>query len=256
MVAYEGVSLSMYSFRKFLTLMTLLMVCNLPVSFAMDDVNIDDISDDGMNEEFAEVDDRFEGLNRVVFGFNNIVDSILMKPLALTYETFVPAWGRGRIRSFLHNLQEPIFAVNHLLQGDVDKAFHNVGRFLTNTTVGVLGAFDVAGEASLAPARTDFGLTLKKYGIKTGPYIVLPLVGSSSMRDAPSLFVDVFMDPWQYHKFQSLRHSRRVSRSVTSIRYALMVIDKRQGINKLLEQLDAASLDKYVMLRSIYLQRR
>jgi len=218
--------------------------------------NIDDILDDGIGAEISEEADEFEGANRAVFAFNSFLDVILLRPLALTYEHFVPQWGRDRIRSVLHNLQEPVFAVNHILQGKPDDAFRNVGRFLTNSTFGVLGIFDVASEAAIMPARTDFGLTLKGYGVKTGPYLVLPLIGSSSVRDAPSMIVDALLDPWQYYNFPYLEHGKRTSRNITTIRYAMLTIDKRQSLMKLMDQLDAASLDKYVMLRSIYLQRR
>ncbi len=218
-------------------------------SFAID-VNINDIEDDDI--EVVEFDDSFEPINRAIFAFNSIIDAILLKPLALTYQTFVPTWGREALHSMLYNLYEPIYFVNHILQGEHEKAFDNMGRFLTNSTIGLCGIFDVASEAGKKPLVTDFGLTLKSYGIKSGPYIVMPFLGMSSLRDAPGCAIDMLIDPFRYYIFST----SNVKRNVMLTRYGLVAIDKRESVIKLMDQLDAASLDKYSTLRSIYFQKR
>ncbi len=227
-------------------------------NFLPDLVNISDI-DDGdayIHEGSDSSVDEFEGFNRVMFSFNDVIDKILFKPLSQIYETVVPSFARDRIRSVLSNLHEPVYFVNHILQRDPDKAANNLGRFITNSTIGLLGFMDIAALADIPASPTDFGLTLKRAGIGVGPYLVLPIIGPSSLRDAPAFAVDILMDPWGYYKFHHFDNSKRIRRTVTASRYSLEVIDKRQRASKALDQLERTSLDKYSTIRSIYLQKR
>lgn len=221
------------------------------------EVNISDIDE----EDYADVvelsiDDRFEGANRIVLSFNDALDKILLRPLALTYDTFVPSYGRDRVHSVLSNLHEPLYAFNHALQGDPDKAFRSIGRFLTNTIFGLFGLFDIASEAGVVQGKTDFGLTLKKAGMKPGPYLVLPVFGPSNLRDATGAIVDLGIDPIRYAKFKNTSSPRLAKRRAANTRYGVEMVDTRQRMNKLYEQLDTTSLDKYLTLRNIYVQKR
>ncbi len=220
--------------------------------------NIIDISDitDADSYEYQNLDtDDFESINRFVFGFNEFMDMILIKPVAQIYETIIPVFARNSIRSVLANLNEPVNIVNHILQGNADQAADSMGRFITNSTVGLFGILDVATSAGVYPAPTDFGLTLKKAGIGTGPYLVLPIIGPSSMRDAPALVVDLFLEPWNYYKFPGFE-DKAARNAVFITRYSLELIDNRVRLIKLIDQIERTSMDKYSTIRSIYLQKR
>lgn len=226
--------------------------------FSPELINISDIDDEDSYVHAGSdgnIDD-FEGLNRIIFSFNEALDALLFRPIAKVYEVILPSFARDSIRSALSNLHEPVYFVNHVLQCEPEKAGHNVARFLTNSTIGLLGLMDVAATADIKPAPTDFGLTLKKAGVATGPYLVLPILGPSSMRDAPALAVDALMDPWSYYQFHQFKHHQRIQNLVVITRYSLELVDKRQRLMKVLDQIDRTSLDKYSTIRSIYLQKR
>jgi len=257
----------MFKFLSCTVIAVLIFVNESDNAFALEEehggievVNISDIdhSEVHVAENHNEVNelDEFEGFNRAVFGFNEFLDSILFKPIAHVYEAVVPTFARDVFKSVLSNLHEPVYFVNHVLQGEPEKAADTMGRFLTNSTVGVLGIVDVASAANIKPKPTDFGLTLKKAGIEKGPYLVLPILGPSSLRDAPSLAVDVLMDPWGYYKFHHVKQHKLVRNRVLGIRYSVEFVDKRQRLLKVLDQVDKTSLDKYSTIRSIYLQKR
>lgn len=209
--------------------------------------DISDIEDEGEEIDFA-ASDPAESVNRVIFGFNKGLDNMIFKPVAKLYEFLVPEWGRNRVNSFFYNLHEPVYFVNHALQGDADKASKNVGRFLTNTILGVGGLFDVADEANddLHQATTDFGLTMRKHGVGMGSYIVIPILGPSTTRDFPGYIADSFMDPWDY----------MVDNATIITRHSVELVDKRQRKIKLTDQIEDTSLDEYATIRSMYMQKR
>ncbi|MDF3047636.1 MAG: mlaA [Candidatus Midichloriaceae bacterium] len=225
----------------------------------IDFVNISDINDAEAypNGEYVNQEsDDFEGFNRAMFGFNEFLDALLFKPVAHVYETVVPSFARDRVRSVLSNLHEPVYFVNHVLQGEPEKAADTMGRFLTNSTFGLLGFMDIASAANVKPKPTDFGLTLKKAGVQKGPYLVLPILGPSTLRDASALAVDMAMDPWGYYKFHHVKRHKLVRNRALGIRYSVELVDKRQRLLKVLDQIEKTSLDKYSTIRSMYLQKR
>jgi phospholipid-binding lipoprotein MlaA len=142
--------------------------------------------------------DRWEGLNRKVYKFNDTVDRAALKPVAKGYRAITPRWMRVGIGNFLGNLEYPETVINQFLQGKPKMGFRDTGRFLINTTLGVAGLFDVATAIGLEANDEDLGQTLAVWGVGSGPYVNLPFFGPSTVRDAPARLVDFFFDPVTY----------------------------------------------------------
>ncbi|MEP7156895.1 MAG: VacJ family lipoprotein [Betaproteobacteria bacterium] len=190
--------------------------------------------------------DPLEGLNRGTYAVNDALDRAILKPVAKGYETVTPQFVRSGVRNVFTNLGDVSVAVNNLLQGKPAEAASDAGRFLVNSTVGVLGLFDVASPMGLEKHDEDFGQTLGKWGVGTGPYLVIPLLGPSTLRDVTGRGVD-----------SQLGWARQVDHiptrnSVTG----LELVDVRASLLGAGDSLDEAALDKYQFLRDAYLQRR
>jgi len=127
--------------------------------------------------------DPVQGFNRKVYAFNNGVDQAVIRPVARGYDKVVPDPAKRSVSNFLNNLREPLYAVNNLLQGKVDRALGSTYRFIVNSTLGIGGLLDVAEKHEVEIAKEDFGQTLAAWGVKPGPYIMLPFLGPSNMRD-------------------------------------------------------------------------
>jgi phospholipid-binding lipoprotein MlaA len=143
-------------------------------------------------------EDRWEGLNRGVYKFNDVVDRATLKPVAKGYKKITPHWMRIGIGNFFSNLDYPATIVNQFLQGKARLGLRDTGRFLVNTTLGVAGLLDVATPLGLEKNDEDLGQTLAVWGVGSGPYLTLPLFGPSSLRDAPTKVLDFFTDPLTY----------------------------------------------------------
>ena len=194
--------------------------------------------------EEVQRNDRLETLNRTAFVFNETLDNIFLKPAAKTYKASVPDPLEKGILNVFSNLNEITNVLNDLLQGKFAQAGNDTGRFLINTTVGVGGLFDVAQRAGLEKSEgEDFGQTLAVWGVESGPYLMLPLVGPSTLRDAPSKFVDSFANPLGYIDPVSTRNSMR-GLHLLAMRADLLALD------------DVISGDRYLFVRDVYLQRR
>jgi phospholipid-binding lipoprotein MlaA len=192
---------------------------------------------------YAEDDDRFEGLNRQVFYINDRLDHYALRPAAVTYKKLMPDPLEKGVVNIFANIGEIGNVVNNVLQGKFGQAAHDGGRFLINTTLGLGGIFDVAQRAGLAKSDGEnFGQTLAVWGVGEGPYLMLPLIGPSTLRDAPSKFVDSITSPFSY--VDDVR-TRNASRGVE-------LLSKRAG---LLEIDGVISGDKYLFVRDVYLQR-
>ena len=190
--------------------------------------------------------DPLEGLNRGVYKFNEKVDDFVARPVAEVYDDFVPREVRDRVRNFFGNLADPFIGVNNLLQGKATEAFDDWSRFLLNTTFGLLGIHDVATDLGLEKHNEDFGQTFGRWGAGTGPYLVLPIFGSSNLRDGVGLAADMVTDPLGEVSPNRARNTLIAARAVQT-RADLL------GAGRVLEQ---AALDKYVFQRDAYLQRR
>lgn len=191
-------------------------------------------------------DDSLESFNRSMFAFNEVLDNILIKPVATGYRAITPEAIRDRIGNASDNLAEPLTMVNAFLQGDFDRGMQSFFRFLINSTVGLAGIHDVAREAGIAPREEDFGQTMATWGATEGDYIVLPILGPSTGRDAFGRLVDVFLDPMNIPFNRNAMIGKSVAAGVV-------------GRERLLDPIDdiyATSLDPYASFRSIYLQRR
>lgn len=190
--------------------------------------------------------DPFEGWNRGVYKFNDKFDDYLARPVAETYEDWVPREVRDRVRNFFSNLADPFIGVNNLLQGKAAEAFDDWTRFILNTTVGLVGIHDVATDFGLEKHNEDFGQTFGRWGAGTGPYLVLPIFGSSNLRDGVGLAADMYTDPMGEIRPIDARNAAIATRAVQT-RADLL------GASRVLGE---AALDRYVFQRDAYLQRR
>lgn len=195
--------------------------------------------------------DPYEGFNRGVWAFNDAVDTVAIAPATTVYRTVTPVPARRGLSRVLANLSEPFSFINNLLQGKPDRAFNSLGRFLINSTIGVGGLADHATDLGLPPTREDFGQTLAVGGARNSPYLVLPLLGPSTVRDALGTAVQLVADPARIVLNHELATTEEYG--VTAAR----VLDSRSqliesGADAVLE----SSADPYAAARSAYLQRR
>jgi phospholipid-binding lipoprotein MlaA len=192
--------------------------------------------------------DPLEPVNRAVFSFNTEVDRFVLKPIAQGYTFVVPRYGRARVTDFFRNLNMPIIFVNSVLQADPENAFASLWTFIFNTTFGVAGLWDWAGDNTDIQVRDeDTGQTLGVYaGGATGPYLVLPFIGPSNVRDAIGFAGDIFIDPIFFVDEDSV---------IISL-LALNITDSRANNLGRLEEIYETSFDPYATIRSGYLQRR
>jgi len=190
--------------------------------------------------------DPYERVNRQVYAFNEQFDRYLAKPLAQGYVAVVPAAFRLCISSGFSNLLEIRNAVNDILQIKPAGAATDTGRLVINSTLGMFGCFDVAKRMGLEWRGEDFGLTLARWGVGTGPYLVLPVLGPSDARDAIGLVPDTYLNPIGYVKPVSARYYLTAAR----------LIDTRATLLDATRLLDQAALDRYQFTRDAYFQLR
>lgn len=202
------------------------------------------------DQTVSEINDPFESLNRGMFAVNDALDQAIAEPVARGYREVVPKSARRGIHNFLINLKSPVFLANQILQGDLEGAGNVLMRVTVNTFVGIGGLFDVAGSEGFEHEHEDFGQTLAVWGIDHGPYLVLPLFGPSSFRDATGLLVDAFADPVRLYLFNTDQENLYYARVVMS------GIDRRESLLEVLDDLRKSSIDYYAAVRSAYYQRR
>lgn len=190
--------------------------------------------------------DPLEGWNRTVYKFNDKVDTYALKPVARGYVWAVPQFLRTGITNMFSNIGDVYIAANDLAQLKITDGVTDIMRVVMNTVFGVGGFFDIATPAKLDKHVADFGLTLGHYGVPPGPYLVLPLLGPSTVRDTAGLVVDAAGNPLTYI------HPDWASWSV----FGLNLVNTRANLLGAGDVLDAAALDKYSFVRNAYLQRR
>jgi phospholipid-binding lipoprotein MlaA len=195
--------------------------------------------------------DPLEPMNRGVFAFNQVIDRMLLKPVAKMYVRFIPLGGRDAIRNFMTNLNEPIVFANDTLQARLRPAGRTACRFAINTTVGVAGFVDVARRHGFELQTGDFGQTLHVWGFPEGPYLVLPVVGPSSPRDGIGSGVDIYISPWRY-----VAENNSYPTGLTIAEMGLTGIDERSRNIDSLDELQRESVDYYAAFRSLYRQHR
>ena len=190
-------------------------------------------------------------MNRKVFNFNQKFDNAIAKPVARGYVKVTSAEVRLMVSNFFDNLQMPISIVNDVLQVRPIGAARNTGRFLVNSTVGLAGLFDPAGKLGLHADPTDFGVTLARWGVPQGPYLVIPFLGPSSVRGFPAYLADTyFLNPLSYW---TRDHNYRYYAEY--LPYTLYLVQLRASLLNT-DQFLSSAYDPYVMLRDAYLQRR
>ena len=192
--------------------------------------------------EVADAGDPWESVNRRIHGFNHWADASILRPVAVGYTKVTPKFVRRGISNFLDNVGTPAVALNQLLQGKPRLAMSDTGRFIVNTTVGIGGLFDVGTRVGLAEHEEDFGQTFGKWGIGTGNYLVLPFLGSSSVRNFSGQILDNAINPLRF-----------LSPPDNYIAGAVSVIDLRA---ELLAVDSLVTGDQYIFLRDAFQQRR
>ncbi len=200
--------------------------------------------------EYEQINDPLEPTNRAIFEFNQALDRALIKPAAKGYREVVPEFGRDRIEDFLTNANEPMVFVNDVLQAEFSRAGETLGRFLFNTTFGVLGIMDVAAHAGLPGHDEDFGQTLAVWGLPEGPYLMLPLFGPSNPRDGVGMAVEMYADPVGYGTEAGDMEWFDWTRT------GVGGVDTREEYLDILDEIERSSLDYYASIRSMYRQNR
>jgi len=191
--------------------------------------------------------DPLEPMNRAVSRFNDTVDHVLFTPVAKGYKTVTPKPVRNGVRNFFSNLDDVNEFANDLLQFKVYDASSDLMRVAVNSSFGILGIFDVASEMRLQKHNEDFGLTLGHWGVGSGPYLVLPVIGSSSFRDGVGLYVDSnYADPVYQLKDIASRNDA----------LAVKFISRKADLLEASTVMEEAALDKYEFTRDFYLDRR
>lgn len=198
----------------------------------------------------SSLSDPIEPLNRGIFAFNNALDLVIIGPLAKIYNAVFPGFVKDSVQSFMRNLKSPLIIANSLLQGDISNAGVATARFIINTTVGIGGLVDVASKQGLNYRAEDFGQTLATWGLGEGMYIVLPVIGPSSLRDTAGLAVDTIADPVRIYAHNT------DNMWIYYTRAAVEGIDTRNRMSKGLEDMRRNSLDYYAAVRSAYAQKR
>ena len=194
------------------------------------------------------VNDPLERLNRATYAFNDALDRMLLRPLAKGYKTVTPAPVRGAVSNFLANLYYPVTPVNQFLQGKVKDGLSDSARFLINTTIGIGGLFDPATKFGLPAHDEDFGQTLGVWGVPPGPYLVIPLLGPSDFRDAPSRYVDTYAELPHYAPRKYRTKTGFIVRGAYGLDQRAQLIGADQAI--------AQAFDPYALLRDSYVRRR
>jgi phospholipid-binding lipoprotein MlaA len=198
----------------------------------------------------GENDDPLQPVNRKIFTFNEFIDRLLLRPVARAYVKIVPQEARRSIHDALANAKQPIVMLNEVLQGDPRCFGISLKRFAVNTTIGMGGLVDVASRWHIPNEKADFGETLYRWGVSSGPYLVLPVLGPSNPRDAVGMAVDSYIDPLTFLANAKGLQDVEVPRLVTD------GVDQRAQVLAVLDDLRKNSLDFYVELRSLSQQQR
>jgi phospholipid-binding lipoprotein MlaA len=190
--------------------------------------------------------DPLESFNRTMFGFNEAVDATVIKPVATGYRAITPNWFRKGVGNFFNNLEDMWSVVNNGLQGRAQDFSDSVGRVMVNTSIGLLGIFDVASDLNIERHTADFGLTLGRWGVPPGPYVVLPVLGPRTLREVAALPVDSYGMPVYHLGDQDTRTWLPV----------MNVVDIRAKYLNASNVLEGAALDSYSFQRDAYFQRQ
>jgi len=190
--------------------------------------------------------DPLEPFNRAMFSFNEVVDKYALEPAAKGYRAATPRRLREGVGNVLHNLRAPVTFANDVLQAQPKRAGTTFARFGINSTLGVVGVFDVASTFGLEKHSEDFGQTLGVWGVPSGPYLVLPILGPSTVRDSSGGLVDIAFNPITYTEFEG-DEAFRITRTT------LTILNGREAAIEAVQSLRETSIDPYVSIRTTYI---
>lgn len=200
-------------------------------------------------------DDPFEPYNRVMFKINKGIDNIAIKPFAHIYNGALPKPIKQMICNFFQNFKEIPNVINDALQGNRRAMLDDAARFTINTTLGLGGLFDIASKAGLQPHSVDFGLTLACWGNRRSNYLVLPILGPSTIRDTIGLVATYYMSPWPYIA-STVRHHHHKAVGLSNALFILFFVDTRARLLEHEKLIETAAVDEYAFIRDAYLQHR
>lgn len=206
----------------------------------------------------SEIADPLESFNRVIYTFNGILDLIIFEPLAYMYRDALPGFVQSGVSNFYSNITAPLYAVNHLLQADMDAFFKTTGAFIVNTLFGGLGLVDMAEGMGLKRKESSFDGTLAAWGMESGPYLILPFLGSSCFRGLFGTVGDFAIDPMAMaveNKQRAHNHHLQQKNIYLAV-WGIHLVDKRAEIIPFIEDIKKNAIDTYVAVRSAYNQRR
>lgn len=192
---------------------------------------------------YDQIYDPIEPINRAVLSFNFFIDDIAIRPVVKTYKFIAPDPVEKGVSNFFSNLKEPIRGISFVFQGEFMKSLNSVGRFTVNSLTS-LGTFDLASRVGMTKNETDLGLTLAKNGVSSGPYIVVPIIGPSNLRDLSGNVVEYFVDP--------------ISNNIQNRTYISVGsgLNARAEVDEEVDQVRELSTDRYELIKSVYYQRR
>lgn len=196
------------------------------------------------------VNDPLENINRTTLKMNDAADKAILEPIAKGYRYATPKWSRTVVSNFLRNLNSPVIIGNQILQGDLEGTANATARVVINTLAGFGGLIDFAEQGGIEHEQEDFGQTLATWGMGDGMYVMLPLLGPSTLRDATGSLVDSYADPLRIYLFnidEEHLHYTRVAANVVS---------QREELIEVINDLRRNSFDYYAAIRSAYYQRR
>jgi phospholipid-binding lipoprotein MlaA len=200
--------------------------------------------------DFEQTNDPLEPANRVFYAINNGLDTVILRPAAEAYRHVVPGPVRNGIHNVLGNLGTPVQLTNDILEGKPRRAGDTTMRFVINSTVGVLGIFDLAKGWGYPNHDSDFGMTLANWGVSEGPFLYLPVLGPTDPRDAAGFGIDIGLDPFTYIGGSTAWTAFDWSR------YGLTAVDTRERLLGSIDQIKQTALDPYATFRSLYRQHR
>ena len=219
------------------------IVLNLLIFFSFNNLSFANDDEIESSIRYDQIYDPLEPINRAILGFNFFIDDIAISPIVKTYKFIAPDPVEKGVSNFFGNLKEPIRAISFIFQGEFLKSLNSAGRFSVNTITS-LGTFDLASRVGMTKNETDIGLTLAKGGISSGPYLVLPILGPSNLRDLSGDIVEFVIDP--------------VSNNIPNREYVSIGdgLNSRAEVDEEIDLIRDSSSDRYEMLKSIYYQNR
>ena len=259
---------------RLILLMILALAINIDISMAQDDFQFN--FDDNFNEE-EQIDDEiyetnklvqeginknhdpkdpFEKFNRQIFAFNDFLDQKISEPVIKNYRNYIPKFLRRNLDNFVNNLSAPLSFVNSLLQLNGENAMASFSSFLINSTVGIFGIFDAAGAHNIHFNEEDFGQTMAKYGLPSGPYLMLPIIGPSNVRDFSGIAIEKAVDPIAFNVAKIGNKSDIINDTSAIAISVAKVVSTRDALYDIINDIRDNSFDPYTTIKSAYIQRR